>query len=326
MMNKIKNSVKHLLYKGPPLKIAENFRKLDKENLVELENHLKIEYYSNYSVQDQSADLERDMRDQLSGRLHKFRNEVVPWLNSVRELRGATILEIGCGTGSSTVAFAEQGARVTALDVDEASLSVARKRVSVYGLQAEFVHGNGEAVDQIFAGKQFDIILFPATLEHMTYRERINSLRAVYKLMHPGNLLVTVETPNRLWFYDFHTAYLPFYFWLPEELAFDYSQHSARNNFKELYREQTPDRMMHFIRRGRGVSFHDFEIAFEDMSTMPVVSSMEGFSKNKVFQFITDRLKSRGYLKYKKFIRQYGPAHHEGFFEPWLDLILKKTK
>lgn len=322
----LKNIVKRSLYKTPSTTLIRNFKPADPPGLEAFGKYLEEKFYSQYIVENRSHDLQKDRNDQLSGRLTKFRNEVVPWLSSVRDLKGVSILEIGCGTGSSTVSLAEQGANVTALDVDEASLMVAKKRMELYGLSAEFVLGNGEKVDTLFINKHFDIILFPATLEHMTYQERVNCLRSAYRMMQKGDLLVTVETPNRLWFYDFHTAYLPFYFWLPEELAFDYSKYSKRNNFKEIYKDHNAEKMLHFIRRGRGVSFHDFEIAFEDMSTMPVISSMEGYSKNPAFRFLTDRLKSRGYFTYKKFIWKLSPHHHEGFFEPWLDLIFKKIK
>lgn len=293
--------------------------------MVEFEQVLKASYYSTYTVFNESADIKRDIEDQTTGRLTKFRNEVVPWLASNRKLEGAKILEIGCGTGSSTVAFSEQGALVTALDVDERSLDVARKRVSLFGLSAEFVYGNGQDIHKIFEGKSFDLIVFSATLEHMTYPERIASLKAAYSLMRPDDLLAIIETPNRLWFYDFHTAFLPFYFWLPDELAFDYAGHSKRHNFSEVYTQKTPEQMRHFVRRGRGVSFHEFEIAFDGFDTMKVVSNLEKFRKRKAFQFITDRLKSRGYLRYKNFIRKNGTSYHEGFFEPWLDVIFKKS-
>jgi 2-polyprenyl-3-methyl-5-hydroxy-6-metoxy-1,4-benzoquinol methylase len=59
-------------------------------------------------------------------RLDKARFEVVPWLAHFGSLRGKTILELGCGTGASTVALAEQGAIITATDVDDTALDVTR--------------------------------------------------------------------------------------------------------------------------------------------------------------------------------------------------------
>ena len=325
-MPSLKDLIKKNLYISTPQKFSVNFKTLNISDLDTFKVFLNENYYKKYFIKGQSVDLQNDLQDQLHGRLRKFREEVVPWLDNVKQIKGATILEVGCGTGSSTVAFAEQGARVTAVDIDEGSISVAKKRIQLYGLDATFVLGNGEEIDRLFAGKRFDFIIFSATLEHMKYSERINALRAAKALMVPGDFLAVVETPNRLWFYDFHTAYLPFYFWLPDELAFDYASHSRRKNFSEIYSEKNPDQMLHFIRRGRGVSFHDFEIAFTGMQEIKAISSLEGFRKKPLFRFITDRLKSRGYFTYKKFIRKLSPTYHEGFFEPWLDLIFKKIK
>src|SRR5207248_11216147 len=66
---------------------------------------------------------QNDLENQLTARLYADRTRIVPWLNSIHGLEGTSVLEVGCGTGSSTVALAEHGAAVTALDVDESSLA-----------------------------------------------------------------------------------------------------------------------------------------------------------------------------------------------------------
>src|SRR3972149_7359856 len=64
-------------------------------------------------------------------RMHIARTGLVPWSDSVRSLEGLHILEVGCGTGPSLVAFAEQGAHVVGLDVSEDMLEVARWRLEL---------------------------------------------------------------------------------------------------------------------------------------------------------------------------------------------------
>lgn len=49
-------------------------------------------------------------------------------LQSVSDLHGKRVLHLNCGTGVATTQFAELGASVTAVDVDEAALEVARER------------------------------------------------------------------------------------------------------------------------------------------------------------------------------------------------------
>jgi 2-polyprenyl-3-methyl-5-hydroxy-6-metoxy-1,4-benzoquinol methylase len=172
---------------------------------------------------------ERDLRSHLEKRLEGDRLRVVPWLDSARRLGNSRILEIGCGTGSS-VAIAEQGATVAGIDIDEGALAVARDRCGVYGLKAEFQMMNAVDVFRVFQDCKFDFIMFFASLEHMTIRERLAALERAWKTLDAGGLLVIVETPNRLWYFDGHTSLLPFFHWLPDELAFNYSHFSQRDN------------------------------------------------------------------------------------------------
>ena len=48
---------------------------------------------------------QKDLHDLATGRLAGFRETVVPWLDSVCSLSGLRVLEVGCGTGASTVAW-----------------------------------------------------------------------------------------------------------------------------------------------------------------------------------------------------------------------------
>ncbi|MGO9524812.1 class I SAM-dependent methyltransferase [Mycobacterium sp.] len=67
------------------------------------------------------------------GRLIYDRHEYVPWINELRRLDGARVLEIGCGTGSSVMALVEQGADVTGIDVVPESIEVTRARLRFFG-------------------------------------------------------------------------------------------------------------------------------------------------------------------------------------------------
>ena len=72
------------------------------------------------------------MRTALVDRYLASRRHAVAWLDDVVGLSGSTVVEIGCGTGSSTVALAERGAVVFAIDIDEPSVAAARSRVEAH--------------------------------------------------------------------------------------------------------------------------------------------------------------------------------------------------
>lgn len=296
-----------------------NHRVISAEAAQQIEMSIRANYHkgwraeSRYSPDGYKADLAAHLYD----RLNDDRGRIIPWLDHARPLRGSRILEIGCGTGSSTVALAEQGAVVTAIDIDEDALLVARDRCAAYGIEATFMPLNSQRLIGAFQIGSFDLIVFFACLEHMTTQERLDSLRQAWDLLPSNGLLAIIETPNRLWFYDEHTSWLPLFHWLPNDLAFQYSKMSKRENFRELYRDYLPETKQHFLRRGRGMSFHEIDLAIAPVATINVISSLEEFRKYPRGTVALGK-------EFKAIMRRLLPDIHTGFFDEYLDLIFKK--
>jgi S-adenosylmethionine-dependent methyltransferase len=173
--------------------------------------------------------------------MDEFRALIAPWLNSIFALRGSKIIEIGCGTGSSSVSLAEQGADVVGIDVSNRALEVARVRFDLYGLKGTFRVANATDVTKIAAGGNVDAVIFFAVMEHMTWEERATSLRETWNLLQSGQHLIIIETPNRLWHTDTHTSTDPFFYWLPDELAIPYSRYTHRQIYNEIFQNAVLD-------------------------------------------------------------------------------------
>src|SRR3954453_1804311 len=69
-----------------------------------------------------------DLASHLEARLKSNRERVIPWIETFLSLPQTQVLEIGCGTGASTLALAERGANVTAIDILPNSIEVAKDR------------------------------------------------------------------------------------------------------------------------------------------------------------------------------------------------------
>jgi 2-polyprenyl-3-methyl-5-hydroxy-6-metoxy-1,4-benzoquinol methylase len=310
--------------KAPP-HLSRNFRKLDKPKLDLIESSLRENYFTRFPAEYLSTDWGRnDLQNHLSRRLDADRNLIAPWLDAVRPLRNASILEIGCGTGCSTVALAEQGAIVTAVDVDSGSLKVADERCRAYGLDVNFTHANATDVHRLFAGSKFDFLIFYAALEHMTVEERLSAMRSTWQMLPDGTLWCVIDTPNRLWYFDAHTSLLPFHMWLPDELAFAYSRFSPRQNYRELYREYTDDAKLDFLRRGRGVSFHEFELAMKPLNELRIKSSLN-LTNRKTGLLGPLKWRLSNERRYISLLRRIAPGLHEGFLQSFLNLIIEKN-
>tara|TARA_R110002049_G_scaffold275301_1_gene453325 strand:+ start:6387 stop:7346 length:960 start_codon:yes stop_codon:yes gene_type:complete len=315
----IKSITKKLFYTAPKA-MQKNHLKFSDEQINNLRGSLEKNYLDRGDTKSKLSKEEYNsaINGQLFERLHYNRNRIAPWLNSIKSLNGAKILEIGCGTGISTLALAEQGVNVTGIDVDEGALNVAKDRMKIAGLDADLYLMNADEIKDNFKTKKFDFIIYYAVLEHMTIKERLSSLKQAWDMLPEGGFLSVIETPNRLWYYDSHTAAMPFYDWLPDELAFFYSKFSERKSFNDSYRELNDDHMINFLRWGRGASFHEFELAIAPLNKLNVVSSLMQFEKTA---FLKSGIKGTRYINFLKSLKKNLP---KGFCYPYLDIVLKK--
>ena len=303
-----------------------NFIHLDQQQEDALIQSLVRHYYLGKGKADPrtSPDLKEDLADAVYGTVIRNRTTVVPWLNSIRPLAGMRILEVGTGAGGSIVPLAEQGAYVVGTDVDAESLAVARDRVRIYGLEerTEIHLTNAADLRTAFADQKFDAVIFFASLEHMTLHERWQALPAAWSLLDSGGRLVIVETPNRLWWYDGHTSDLPFYNWLPDDVAMRYRSHSKRHELNQLAPDEGDD-LLPLARLGRGASYHEFQIALPGIDLMQIESCMRIWLRRhsplRLVSWYAD-----GSAAFARFLCRAAPRVSAAFFQPYLDFVVKK--
>lgn len=329
----IKQRLKDEVYSSLiPSKLSRNHRRLSDHDLADLRDVLRRYYFNqrlNYFSETPDEYLasdegQEDMAAHLEGRTNLNRQLVIPWLDSVCKLRGCRVLEIGCGTGASTIALGEQGCEVTGIDVNEGNLLAAQERCRIFGISAKFLCANATDLKKRFSSGIFDLIVFFATLEHLTYAERTVAMKGAWELLKPGGLWCVIETPNRLWWFDHHTAMLPFFNWLPDDLGLDYAQFSDRAFMKNYPNaEHTEEMKLDFARRGRGVSYHEFDLALGPSASLNVVSALGLYLRK---QSLAVRVKSRfsPSWNFEVFLKKHGPRIHPGFYLPSLDLIIRK--
>lgn len=155
-------------------RIKTKFKGIESDKANKLIQSLCNNYFSKFSKTYLDSDrFKGDLIDQLINRLQNNRVFIIPSIDSSKRLKNTCILEIGCGTGSSTVALAEQGAKVTAIDIDDNSIIVAKERCVLYGLHADFLVQDAARINKNNFSSRFDIIIYYVTLEHLTNSERL---------------------------------------------------------------------------------------------------------------------------------------------------------
>ncbi len=261
---------------------------------------------------------------EVQTRPYWFRQRYAPWLAGQLELDGARVLEIGAGTGAGTIPLAERGARVEALDIAGPSLEVTRVRAGLHGLAERIrLHmGNAAEIGERFAGARFDLVLDFAALEHMTYRERIATLRAAWQLLAPGGTLCAIDTPNRLWYFDNHTAFTNFFHWLPDEVAMDYAARTPRGGFNGDFASVDAAASLRLARWGRGVSYHDFEIALGSLEGIAVAGEWQ--HRRDADPWFAEWWAGTEAGRYHAFLRGIAPAVPVPWLEEEIAVALRK--
>ncbi len=125
--------------------------------------------------------------------LHEINPLRLNWIDELAGVAGKTILDIGCGGGILAESLAERGAIVTAIDLSEKALGVARLHLLESGRTVNYRKISAEELAKEAPG-QFDIITCMEMLEHVP--EPASIVSACASLLKPGGH-VFFSTINR---------------------------------------------------------------------------------------------------------------------------------
>ena len=106
--------------------------------------------------------------------------------------QGGRLLDMGCGTGWTSVLFAKRGYEVVGAELVPEAVEAGRRLRQENGLlNLDFVVGDYESLG--FDG-EFDIVVFFDCLHHAV--DEVAALRSAYRALKPGGICITSE-PGR---------------------------------------------------------------------------------------------------------------------------------
>lgn len=95
----------------------------------------------------------------------------------------STVLDIGCGLGSSAVYLAALGHQVTAIDLSPSAIAKARQKAEQVGVTVEFLVGDALAMP--LKGRRFDFLYDRGCLQHISRERWPLYKREVLRLLKP---------------------------------------------------------------------------------------------------------------------------------------------
>ena len=301
----------------------------DSEIASLIKDGLMDTYFSLYNKDHFNSDIgKHEIAENVFLRYNQALRHILPWVSKHIDLKTAKVIEIGCGTGCSTAAFAHIVDKIDGYDIHEPAILGAQKRMEVFGFKncAIYLIKAENLIMNLLKNNSngADVILLYAVLEHMTPDECINTIKTCWRLLRPKGLLVVVETPNRLTYSDKHTSLLPFFQMLPYDLCLKYYHNSPRDVFvksmeRNITNKNIKDATLRLNRWGRGVSYHEFEIALGDAYKNNLVA--QGFENEILSWFAVTKEEEL----LKLFVEGLQLEIPIGFTREWLNLIYKKS-
>ena len=125
------------------------------------------------------------------GRERGFRERA---LRLARLKAGESVLDIGCGTGTLTIAAKRLGGpatRVCGIDASPEMIARAGKKARRAGLEVEFKNGLVEAMP--FSDGQFDLVLSTLMLHHLPRNLRSQCAAEIRRVLKPGGRLLAID-------------------------------------------------------------------------------------------------------------------------------------
>ncbi|MDP2633043.1 MAG: class I SAM-dependent methyltransferase [Candidatus Curtissbacteria bacterium] len=112
--------------------------------------------------------------DQVEERKY-FVEPHIPDFARFSKWKGKKVLEIGCGIGTDTINFARAGAKVTAIEISQKSLDLAKKRAKIFGLQnkIKFYLANAEELSKIVPIEPYEFIYSFGVIHHTPHPEKV---------------------------------------------------------------------------------------------------------------------------------------------------------
>lgn len=124
-----------------------------------------------------------------------YRNELAQWLETLPDVqarlaRGGAVLDLGCGSGWSTIELARilPHASVVGVDLDEPSIAAARRNAAEAGVDVAFEVGNAAA---LVGAQRFDLVTVFEALHDMG--EPIQALARVRASLAPGGAVLVAD-------------------------------------------------------------------------------------------------------------------------------------
>jgi len=151
-------------------------------------------YFTSQSSYWRDIYVEKDVYAQIYQDRH---STILDWIKSLALLPAAQVMEIGCGAGLLSVALAQCGHQICAIDSSAAMVEQARVHATEAGVVDALSLSVGDVYSLAFAQSSFDLAVAVGVVPWLSRPEL--AIREMARVLKPGGFLIlTVDNRARL--------------------------------------------------------------------------------------------------------------------------------
>jgi ubiquinone/menaquinone biosynthesis C-methylase UbiE len=122
---------------------------------------------------------------------------VLNWIEALDLAPGSTVLEVGCGAGFMSIALAERGFQVSAIDPVDSMVEQAREHVKQFGVNHRVFLNTGDAYSLNFEDDSFNLVIALGVIPWLQKPElAISEMARVTRT--GGYIILTADNRSRL--------------------------------------------------------------------------------------------------------------------------------
>jgi len=148
------------------------------------------EEYSEHFLHFNEKKLREELLINVNQKIEEYDDKYKYIYELIGDIQGSKVLDLGCGSGQSSVILAKKGAQVNAFDISKTAIEIAIKRAKINSVQDKIKFEVGSVEKMRYDSNSFDLVFGVGLLHHVNIEI---AAPEIYRVLKDGGQAVFMD-------------------------------------------------------------------------------------------------------------------------------------